>query len=93
MWPAKKSDEERARRVKKTFQDILELAQSPKWNTRQQDLFTKQIFEFFERNEQQKKDLAGIEWSDYTRFPRTQKGSLMAVECFIEDLEEAYSND
>ena len=93
MFPFKPSNEERARKVKAAFENIYELMLSPKWNQRQRNLFTKQVFDFFERNEVKEKSLAGIEWTDYTRFPRTQKGALLAVQCFIEDLDVVYPDD
>lgn len=53
---------------------------------------TKKIFEFFEDNESQNKSLGGIDWTDYTRFPRTYEGAILALETFIDDLNEELIN-
>lgn len=84
-------DWQKARKLEKIFEDILEMATSAKWTGAKRRRFIQQTFDFFEFNEKKNPNkLNKIEWSDYTRFPRTYEGAVMALEVLLEDLAEEY---
>jgi hypothetical protein len=86
FWKKELTEKERLEKVLDAMGNIYDIANHTGYNVAKQHKITEQVFGFFEKNLEKKTSLGEIFWSDYTRFPRSHAGAILALEVFMEDL-------